>query len=172
MPPKKKPFNAKDYERDFRTRQRTNQQKREIERKVNKEENIGGAGRPNKTQPFKKFHTLAAGETRNSPFTNPNLIFFVGGALLIVADAARIKKVFRYAWGSNALADASKNPVDFWASLKVILVQLIFLFLITMSARVIPPLGRMWLIILIGMWILYLMKNPQAVDFLKQMGQP
>jgi hypothetical protein len=172
MPKKKTPFNAKDYERDYRTRVRTNSAKRQIERQVNKEENAGGQGRPTKTQPFKTFHTLAAGETRNSPFTNPNLIFFTGGALLIVADAQRIKKVFQYAWGANTVQDAAKHPADFWAALKVILVQLVFLFLITMSARVIPPLGRMWLIVIIGLWILYIMKNPKAVDFLAQAGKP
>lgn len=171
MPIKKKPFDAKEYEKSFRERQRTNRSKREIENKVNKEENIGGAGRPKSTNPFKSFHTAAAGETRNSPFTNPNLIFFVGGALLIVADASRIKKVFSYAWGRNPALSAAKNPADFWGALKVILVQLVFLFLITMSARVIPPLGRMWLIILIGLWMLYIMKNPQIVQFLTQAGK-
>jgi hypothetical protein len=129
-------------------------------------------GRPKRTRPFKTFHTLSAGETRNSPFTNPNIIFFAGGALMIAADIARIKKVFQYAWGGNALADAKKNPSDFWANLKVIIVQLVFLFLITMSARVIPPLGRMWLIIIIGLWILFLMRNPQILKMLQAAGSP
>lgn len=127
-------------------------------------------GRPHKTRPFKAFHNAAAGETRNSPYTNPNLIFFAGGALMIAADLKRIKKVFQYAWGNNALADASKNPADFWANLKVILVQLVFLFLITMSARVIPPLGRMWLIIIVGLWILFLIRNPQILKLLQAAG--
>lgn len=129
-------------------------------------------GRPHKVRPFKAFHTAAAGETRNSPFTNPNIIFFAGGALMIAADIQRIKKVFSYAWGNNALNDAKKNPSDFWANLKVILVQLVFLFLITMSARVIPPLGRMWLIIIIGLWILFIMKNPQILKALQTAGNP
>lgn len=129
-------------------------------------------GRPHKTQPFKAFHTAAAGETRNSPFTNPNIIFFTGGALMIVADLGRIKTVFQYAWGNKTVADASKNPGDFWANLKVILVQLLFLFLITMSARVIPPLGRMWLIIIIGLWILFIMRNPQILKVLQAAGSP
>lgn len=131
-----------------------------------------GVGRPHKTKPFSSFHEAAAGETRNSPYTDPNIIFFAGGALMIAADIKRIKTVFEYAWGNKTAADASKNPSDFWANLKVILVQLLFLFLITMSARVIPPLGRMWLIVIIGLWILFLIKNPQILKMLQVAGNP
>lgn len=129
-------------------------------------------GRPHENHPFRTFHQLSAGETRNSPFTNPNLIFFAGGALMVAADWNRIVRVYQYAWGNKTIADASKNPGDFWSNLRVILVQLLFLFLITMSARVIPALGRMWLIIIIGLWILFLMKNPQILKLLQVAGQP
>lgn len=134
--------------------------------------NKKSVGRPHETHPLKTFHEAAAGETRNSPYTNPNIIFFAGGALLIAADIERIKKVFGYAWGNLTVADASKNPLDFWKNLKVILSQLLFLFIITMTARVIPPLGRVWLIVIIGLWILYLMKNPQVLQLLQAAGQP
>lgn len=151
-PPPKKPANPKSSQPP----------------KTNTKRNVG---RPKETHPFRAFHKAAAGETRNSPYTSPNLIFFAGGALMVAADWKRITRVFQYAWGNKTVADASKNPTDFWANLKVILVQLLFLFLITMTARVIPPLARMWLIVIIGLWILYLMKNPQVLKLLQVAGQ-
>lgn len=135
--------------------------------KTNSSGNKSPVGRPHETHPFRTFHTLAAGETRNSPYTNPNIIFFAGGALLVAADIKRIGNVFKYAWGNKNTKGGYNSPVDFWQGIKVILMQLLFLFVLTMSARVIPPLGRVWLIVIMGMWILFLMKNPQVLQLLQ-----
>jgi hypothetical protein len=120
---------------------------------------------------FKSVHHNVVGTHNYASTVSPNLVFMLGGGLIIFASSKRIKTVFEYAWGNKTVADASKNPSDFWHNLKVILVQLFFIFLITMSARVIPQLGKMWVIVLIGLWILYMMRNPQIFKLLQVAGQ-
>lgn len=146
-----------------------NQAKNAIQQaKQNKPNKVG---RPKSFHPFRSFHNAAAGETRNSPTTDPNIIFFAAGGLIVVSSWSRITTVFSYAWGNKTTHDAAKNPEDFWSNLKIILVQLLFVFLLTFVARIAPPLARIFLVIVIGTWILYLMRNPQVLYLLKVAGK-
>lgn len=130
-----------------------------------------GAGRPKK--PFiqrapGQFKTAATGETRNSPYTDPNILFWVGLTLIVFAgwSSGRLATIFKLAWSPDLTkAKDFKN-----ASLSTI-AQLIFLFLLVVSARAAPPLARIWLVILIGVAVIYLVKNPQALTILSKLGQ-
>lgn len=123
------------------------------------------AGRPRKPHPFRTFKNAATGETRNSPFTNPNIIFLVGGSLIIASQWTRIKKAFGYAWDVNKII--ADGPGTFYNDVKVIGVQVLFIFILTITARAVPALGRIWLVIIGGLWILWLMRNPEILQLLQ-----
>lgn len=91
---------------------------------------------------------------------------------LIIASgwsSGRIPFIFKNAWNSGT---AQANSKDWWTQIKVVLGQLIFLFILTVTARAIPPLARIWLVTIIGLWILWLMKNPQALLILNGFVNP
>lgn len=122
-------------------------------------------GRPKESHPFRSFKNAATGDTRNSPFTNPNIIFLVGGSLIIASQWTRIKKTFGYAWDVNKII--ADGPSVFYNNIKIIGVQVLFIFILTITARAVPELGRIWLVILGGLWILWLMRNPQILQLLQ-----
>lgn len=125
------------------------------------------AGRPK--APFfkrapKQYKVLATGETRNSPMTDPNVIFWLGIVLIVFAgwSSGRIKRIFAIAWIGEY-----QNDTSHWADdIKQTGSQFLFLFLLVITARAIPPLARVYLVMLIGVWILYLMKNPEVLKLL------
>ena len=133
-------------------------------------------GRPKKNfflRTGRKFKTATTGETRNSPTTDPNIIFWLGVSLIIFSgwSSGRIKSIFTFAW--HGVAIDSRGKLSFgedagqWATDLIHFgSQFIFLFIMVITARAIPPLARIWLVIIGGMWILYLMKNPQVLMLL------
>lgn len=130
---------------------------------------VKGRGRPKRALPIravKGFKTAATGETRNSPMTNPNIIFWLGIGLIIFSGYSngRIKRIFGFATG-NAGSE-NNDPRNWLTDIKVFGSQFLFLFILVITARAIPPLSRIWLVIIGGMWILYLMKNPQILQLL------
>ena len=133
----------------------------------------GKKGRPSKSIPvFTGFHRAAAGETRNSPMTSPNIIFWLGIALIIFSGYSngRIRRIFSFAF--NGPASPQEKSVGSWLTdLKVFGSQFLFLFILVITARAIPPLSRIWLVMVGGMWVLYLMKNPQVLQLLNWTSQ-
>lgn len=127
------------------------------------------AGRPKESHPFRSFKNAATGDTRNSPFTDPNIIFLVGGSLIIASQWTRIKKTFGYAWNVNKIV--ADGPSVFYNDIKVIGVQVLFIFILTITGRAIPALARIWLVILGGLWILWLMRNPEILKLLQVASQ-
>lgn len=123
-------------------------------------------GRPKaQFNPAKGFKTAATGETRNSPMTDPNILFWLGVALIIFAgwSSGRIQFIF-----SNAINPvlAQKNGSSWFTQIKVFASQFLFLFIMVITARAVPPLARIWLVMIGGLWVLYLMKNPQVLQLL------
>lgn len=121
-------------------------------------------GRPQKNFFLKAsggFKQAATGETRNSPFTDPNILFWLGIGLIIFSgfSSGRIKDLFSMAWNGG-------ESGKWFTTIKVVGSQFLFLFLMVITARAVPPLARIWLVIIGGLWILYIMKNPQIVQLL------
>lgn len=132
-----------------------------------------GAGRPRKSFAAKlpgRFKRAATGETRNSPMTDPNIIFWLGISLILAAGwtSKRIPNLWTFATNPGSGANAG----DFLGSIKSTFVQLIFVFLLAISARAVPPLASIWLILLIGLWTLWLIKNPSFVTTLAGWAKP
>lgn len=124
-------------------------------------------GRPGKNPVVKiasGYKQAATGVTRNSPFTDPNIVFWLGIGLIIFSgwSSKRIINLFSMAWNGGSV----KGTKDFFTTIKIIGSQFLFLFILVITARAFPPLARVWLIIIGGLWILYIMKNPQIVQLL------
>lgn len=125
------------------------------------------AGRPKKNlfvRSAKNYKIAATGETRNSPMTDPNIIFWLGIGLIIFSgwSSGRIKNIFAGAWNGAH----GQDSYTWWTDIKIFASQFLFLFVLVITARAIPPLARIWLVIVGGLWILYLMKNPQVLQLL------
>lgn len=123
------------------------------------------AGRPKQTNPFKSFKTASTGETRNSPYTDPNIIFWLGFILIIASawSSGRLSTVFKLAWNPENFVS---NTDQFMSAIKSTGLQLLFLFMLTVSARAIPSLAKIWLISIGGLWIMWVIKNPQILQAL------
>lgn len=128
------------------------------------------AGRPKQPQPLKSFKNAATGETRNSPYTDPNVLWWLGITLIIASgwSSGRLSTVFKLAWNPENFAS---NSIEFMNALKSTGFQVLFLFILVVSARAIPPLGKIWLVIIGGLWIMWLIKNPQIIQTLSTTAQ-
>lgn len=126
-----------------------------------------GAGRPKAPlirRVARGYKLASTGETRNSPMTDPNVIFWLGIGLIVVSgwSSGRLKNIFSIAWSGQSAQDYQ----NWFTTIKVTGSQFLFLFILVITARAIPPLARIWLVIIAGMWILYLMNNPQMLQIL------
>lgn len=136
----------------------------------NKSGNNKSVGRP-KAPLFKRastaFKQSATGETRNSPFTDPNLIFIFGLVLIVISGwtSGRIKTMLVGIW-----TNGSMGATDFANAVKSTISQFIFVWLLSFSARAMPALGKIWMVILIGIGTFWLIKNPQILQLLNTMA--
>lgn len=139
-------------------------------KKVKNQQPQKSVGRPKKSffrKAPKQFKELATGETRNSPFTDPNIIFMLGIGLILASgwSSGRLKELFALILFSPAnLA----RPGELTKQFRIILVQVLFVFLLTITGRAIPPLARIWLVVIIGMWLLWIMRNPEMLKLLNE----
>lgn len=126
---------------------------------------------PNVLRGISKLHHGVTGSTSAFSRANPNLIF-VGGLGLIVASgfsSHRIQNIFHDALNPN---DAIANhPQRMWQSLKVIGVQLLWVFGVTFLSRLSAGFANFMLVVIIGIWILWLMRNPETFILLNAASQ-
>lgn len=122
------------------------------------------AGRPRRSlasRAITGYKTYATGVTRNSPYTDPNIIFWVGLSLILLSgwSSGRLKTIILMAWGGG---DAG----SFLSAIKSEVAQLIFVFVLVVLSRAIPPFARVALVLMLGFGLLWLIKNPQIVQLL------
>jgi hypothetical protein len=125
----------------------------------------------------RKFKTMATGETRNSPMTTPNIIFMLGLFLIIAAGfkSARFKTLWNDIWNKPAAQQSpgqiGSSASDLLNQFRIIGLQLVWLFAMTVIARAVPPISRLFLIVIAGMWLLFLINNPQVLQWLNAQEQ-
>lgn len=116
---------------------------------------------------FHKTHRILTGTSNYVSPVSSNIVFLAGSGLILASGWPRIKAIFNAAWNPTF---AKANPNIITNNLRIIGVQILFVAGMTFTARLFPALGRMWLIMLLGTWILFLMKNPQIFKLLQVAG--
>lgn len=127
---------------------------------------------PNPLRFANKVHRGITGT--NSAFsTNKANLVFMGGMALIIASGAsshRLRDIFRDALNPNA-AITSGNSGRLWHNIKIILVQLIWVIGLTFLSRLSNPLSNIFLVIISGMFLLWLIRNPQVFILLNAISE-
>ena len=115
----------------------------------------------------KGYKELATGDTTNSPATYSNIIFIMGMGLILVAafSSGRLKQIFTNLW--NPPFDASLVVANFVGLGS----QFLFIFIISFISRAIPTFGRIGVVTMAGLWILWFMQNPQLIQLLNTTSQ-
>lgn len=132
-------------------------------------------GRPKKAPIIrlaKGFKYAATGDTSAAPGTSSNL-FFIMAIVLVVASgwsSGRIQELFKSAWNTGTMNDANSADV-FVEDLRITGTQLIFVFFISFFGRAFPVVGRASVFMILAIWLLWLMKNPQILILLNNASQ-
>ena len=149
--------------------------------------NSKSVGRPKQhiaIRAARQFKTYSTGETKNSPTTVPNIIFILGMFLIVASGlkSTRFRQIWNDIWtqgapakqqtgASQVSANLSATGADLLNQFRVVGLQLLALFSITVIARYVPPLSRIILVIVVGTTILFIINNPQVLQWLNAQEQ-
>lgn len=131
--------------------------------KLKNDQKVGRPRKPLITRIPSGFKKASTGDTSDNPGTTSNIVFILGIGLIVASgfSSQRIQNALKWAWGMNGL-----DPSPFTNFLRITGVQLLAIFILSFISRASPNIGRIFTVVLIGVWILWLMKNPQITKLL------